>query len=757
MKKKKLLLILPISFFLCSCNLADVGIGQFKPFSSEFWQGLSIFGWQPFGGKNNNDNSKTDPPIEDVDVDENKHANSISADPSAPFYLKVDEKRQIKVTLSPSTGLRDEEKTFTWKIAKGNGVSIPSGVTGNAIEVTAIKASSGNVITATNDYNPSLNKSFTINVIDFDEENDYLWQYDAQDKYQFGYTGTGAEEARGNDNGEVVLNGITWSFLREPQAKTINVSQSGCIGFGSGGKPETHLHFETEVDRTVEKITIEASSANSLGKMSISVGETSYMTDAVVPKVVDKAVGFLSTDDVETPVSGKIQIDVNTPDPEPGREDDPDYEAPGAFFLKSILIHFGDTIEPATVANFDFKDMYDNRAEDDGKFGNLDNDWQEVKFTDSGFDLTFEKVKKEANKDEKIPGYAHTNGYIDIKLNNPDEEIYKVEFKIEYGETADSSKSVYSLETSKSGGAPFTSINISSDKVNAVLNATFFKNNHINAIRLKPSRNTSIGLDYLKISTKSGINPTIASITPPAEFSPTVTEYNEGDEFSLEGLGDLTISYTQLGVESDALPASELDWYDGVYYDKDPRVLTKELVAGTEYVYGVFRDEIVATVSGLTVVGETTNLTLVKNASELEPNYKYLIVGKFSGGYTCLNGAGTTNDTIKSGYVLSDFVLNDKILISKTLEARAFTASFDSDSKLHFQNSNDNKIALNSSGITFSKTATNDAWDFVIDSENHLVMTLDDKEFGVNNSSGVFSAYSSTSTAKGSIYLYKFA
>ena len=757
MKKKKLLLILPISFFLCSCNLADVGIGQFKPFSSEFWQSLSIFGWQPFGGKDNKEGTHNDTPIDDVDIDENKHATSISADPSAAFYLKKGESRTVKVTLSPSTGVRDEEKTFTWSITKGDGVTIPSGVTGNTIEITAVKASNGNVVTAVNDYNHSLTKSFTIHVIDFDEENDYLWQYASEDKNQFGYT---SENKIGNASGKASLNGLVWSFLREPEPTSINTTQSGCIGFGKGENPETHLHFETNVGRPVESITFEVASANSLAKMSVSVGETAYMSEKVVPKVSNNSLNFLTTNEVSTPVSGKIQIDVNTPEMDNSRKEDPDYNAPGAFYLKSILIHFGGEIEPVTVQTFNFKEMYDNRVKGDGLFGDLTTTAKTIEFSENDVDVTLEKVKAEATKDETIPGYAHTNGYIDIKLNKPNEEFYKVEFKMNYGSA--SSKTIYALQMSKSGGAPFTPSGIVSsiDESVGLLDVSLFSNDHYNIIRLRPTNDKSVanvGLDYLTVTTKAGINPTIAYISAPSDFEPSQKEYYDGDLFNVEGLNDLIISYNEPGVEPDGLPASEVEWFDGTSYEADPTTAKKELQAGTTKVYGVFRGEVVATVEGLTVIGESASLTLVKSANQLEPNYKYLIVGKYSSGYTSLNGAGTTNDTIKNGYVLNDFVLNDSISLSKTFETRAFTASFDGDSKLHFQNFNGNKIALNSSGITFSKTATNDAWDFVIDSENHLVMTLDNKEFGVNNSTGVFSAYSSSSTAKGSIYLYKFA
>lgn len=345
MKKKRILLILPISFFLCSCNISEFGIGNFKPFSSEFWQGLSIFGWQPFGGKNNNDNSRTDPPIEDADVDENKHANSISADPSAPFYLKLNETRTISVSLSPAP-TRDLEKEFTWKITAGDGISIPAGEKSNKIVVTATKISMNNVITVTNDYNTKLTKTFTVNVIDYDESKDYVWQYQSSDRAQFGYENVEGKKA-GIEEGDAVLNGVSWHFTR---SKVTSLQSSmGAIGFGKGDEPEPHVHLETENERTVNQIIVEAASANSLAKMTIKVGDTVYMDNRTLSEPNNKVIGQLVSDEV-TPASGKIQIDIYTDDYDSSRKDDPTYLHPGAAYLKSMIIIFNESLPNKTIS-----------------------------------------------------------------------------------------------------------------------------------------------------------------------------------------------------------------------------------------------------------------------------------------------------------------------------------------------------------------------------------------------------------------------
>ena len=49
-------------------------------------------------------------------------------------------------------------------------------------------------------------------------------------------------------------------------------------------------------------------------------------------------------------VKGKIEIDVVTPELEPEKLEDPTYYAPGAFYLKSILIHYNEKLPNKTVS-----------------------------------------------------------------------------------------------------------------------------------------------------------------------------------------------------------------------------------------------------------------------------------------------------------------------------------------------------------------------------------------------------------------------
>lgn len=325
---KRILRILPACLLLCSCSnpLANLRIGN----------------WYPFGKPTpikETTHVEGDPIVisDDKPQDLTQHATSMSQDPNAPFYVKVGETRDISVTLSPSPTL-DSEKKIEWEIEGENFIDYTvdpknEGKT-NKVSVTG-KAAGTATLTATNEYNSSLSKKFTIKVINFNEEDDYLWQYKSADRAEFGYD---SKEAKlGTTEGDANLNGIVWHYTRS-RATSLQ-SSMGAVGFGKGSEPETHVHLETTTDRLVNKFTIEAASANSLAKMTIKVGNTIYMDEKSVPKDDWDVIQTLTSDTV-LPDTGKIEIDVYTPEFESNRADDPTYKKPGAFYLKSILINF---------------------------------------------------------------------------------------------------------------------------------------------------------------------------------------------------------------------------------------------------------------------------------------------------------------------------------------------------------------------------------------------------------------------------------
>ena len=336
---KKKLLIAPIigAFLLTGCKI------------SLFGKTIYLFEKKP-----TQDNSQDN--IDDVTpTDGGKEATSISQDPTAPFYLKVGESREVKVTLSPAPS-KDEQKQFTWSKTGNAANYVVNETETNKATVTGV--SPGKVeLTATNTYDVTLKRTFYIDVIEFDEEKDYLWQYTSSDRAQFGYVYQ--TKNQGDAEGTATLNGVPWSYLREsvdietqtvvPKAVSLNVSQSGYLGFGKGKEPEVHLHFETENERVVNKFAIEASSAHALAKMTVKVGETVYLDNVTVSEWDKQAGNLIASSNNITPASGKIEIDVVTPRFDAARADDPTYLAPGGFFIKCILINFNEKLPDKTM------------------------------------------------------------------------------------------------------------------------------------------------------------------------------------------------------------------------------------------------------------------------------------------------------------------------------------------------------------------------------------------------------------------------
>ncbi len=322
--KKKLLLMLPIAMILASCKISIFGktIYLFEKKNNQ----------QEEQKEQKDDSGKK--PIDDVTPeDATQHATTISLDPNAPFYLKVGETRNISCSLSPAPTIASE-KVMSWSL-KGDYLDYVVNPD-NTYKVAVTGKTPGTAqLTATNTYNNNLTKSFTIKVIDFDEENDYLWQYKSADRAQFGYDNKEAKQ--GVLEGDADLNGQIWHFTRSNLSSL--QSSMGAVGFGKGSEPETHIHFETTVDRLVNKFTIEAASANSLARMTIKVGGTTYMNEGVVPKDDYDVIGTIESDPV-LPDTGKIEIDVYTPEYDASQEENPSYKKPGAFYLKSILINY---------------------------------------------------------------------------------------------------------------------------------------------------------------------------------------------------------------------------------------------------------------------------------------------------------------------------------------------------------------------------------------------------------------------------------
>lgn len=321
--KKKSLLILPIAFLLSACTITDPST------------------WFDFLKKKDNSQPDEGEVIDGPD-EMHTHATSLNQTPNAPFYLKVDESREISVSLSPSPDLA-EEKVFTWTLS-GDFIEYSVNQTNTAKVTVTGKKPGTSTLTATNTYNELLTKTFTIKVIEFDESKDYLWEYASADRAQFGYDNTNAK--LGTLEGDAMLNGVKWHYVRSNLSSL--QSSMGSVGFGKGSAPETHIHLETENVRSVKKFTIEAASANSLAKMTVKVGDTVYMNEVTVPRDSWDVIQTIESE-LGPSASGKIEIDVYTPEFDSTRTEDETYKKPGAFYLKSILINFNEAIPDKTL------------------------------------------------------------------------------------------------------------------------------------------------------------------------------------------------------------------------------------------------------------------------------------------------------------------------------------------------------------------------------------------------------------------------
>ena len=268
---------------------------------------------------------------------EYQHATKIKETPAAPFFLKVGEEKTISVTLEPAPQ-RDVEKTISWKISDDTVASLEVKENTKYATITALKTGSI-TITATNDYNTNLVATFEATVIEFDDSNMYLWEYNSNDKSQFGYT---SDNKAGNTSGEAILNGLTWDFTRS-EAISLNTTKSGMIGFGKGSAPETRVELINNNKRKIRKIEVEAISANALANLTVKIGETEVINCATPSTTSDVVVPLVS--ETLADLTGNISLLFETPQYEPEKAEDIYYKAPGAFYLKSIMIYFGDKAE----------------------------------------------------------------------------------------------------------------------------------------------------------------------------------------------------------------------------------------------------------------------------------------------------------------------------------------------------------------------------------------------------------------------------
>ena len=611
-----------------------------------------------------------------------KHATSVSGDPSASFYLKVGEEKNIKATLSP-TPTRKSEKTFKWKTSSSSIATVtPQEDTAKAV-VKGMKTGSV-VFTATNDYNTDLVRQFYANVINYDDANMYLWEYKSEDRAKFGYVNVDGQK-QGVPDGIARLGIIDWTFHRSNT--TSLQSASGSLGFGKGDEPETLVTLKAENDRPIKKITIETSSANALSNVTVKVGDNEVI-NSVTPKYVQgEPMGSVTyVDETEAPnkYNGDILIQFDTPEFDPTRADDPTYRAPGAVYLKSIWIEYYD-LEYKTTQTYDFEEMYADPESEMSKQITSSTTGKEFVLEDDKFILDIKKARK---GDDKGNQFFESNSDITITAKEADEVIKSVEFN---WETLASKK--YTLKSSMFAGElyPTTYTNSNTGKLSLVLSEA-----HANSILFESSNTSYIGLKSIIVKTISGEHAKVKNVELENNI-PTKTNYIDGEQFDPAGLGDVLVSFTNSEIPVYKLPISYVTFYDGPSYDEpaDHSGKTTALSEGTTYVVGPILGHDLK-VENLTVTMSFATLTRVTAASDLTTG-DYLFVIPGSSKYW--KGSMSNADMKKTASIgdLGDIEFNDTISVSSSLLKDALSITNDS-GNFTIKNQSGGKIGMTKSG-----------------------------------------------------------
>lgn len=289
-----------------------------------------------------------DPPIDPIDDVETcseddevciatSGAGSISPDPKYIFYLKEGEERTIKANTKSTQEI--EQKKYTWKNLSEENISVVEDVKSDGTNINAkfkglkeTEPGSPARVSVVNNYTESLKFTFNVNVINFDDDNMYLWQYDSSARKEFGYINEKGKTA-GVKTGIANLGNMAWDFTRS-EANSLN-SGNGGIGFGKKAAPE-NVTLVNKNTRKVKEIVIEAGSTNSLNKISVSVGDKVFADHVTLPKPYHSELSVFRYDCQNA--AGDITLSFIAP--EYHGEELESNQMPGATYLKSILIKF---------------------------------------------------------------------------------------------------------------------------------------------------------------------------------------------------------------------------------------------------------------------------------------------------------------------------------------------------------------------------------------------------------------------------------
>lgn len=622
-----------------------------------------------------------------------QHAVSVSGTPSKPFMLMIGEEKTLTVSLSPTPSY-DDEKLFTWKNNTPTLVEMTTTEKTNEVVIKGLKAGEAK-ITATNTYNLNLEKEFRINIIDINEDDSYLWQLEDWDVKKFGTD----EVEGGYKEGSVSLGGILWDYNRSNNVGVRN--GNGSIQFGKSAQPETDVKFVTKNHRKVTSIGLETSSAHGLAKCIIKVGDTEVINKQTETYSLEETVTFMSSGDLEN-LEGDISIEFITPEYDAEKASiDETYIAPGAFYLKSILITYApEEIEYKTKATYDLAAMYNDP--NDTTFKNLTGSAKEIILEDENFVITFKDVRKQ---DDAIGAFARTNNDIFIKSKKTDEEIKRVVFKVAIRTSGASN--AYDLVTSVLGGEPYTDYVGESSKTK--LDQRLYSG-HINALALYSTSTTYIGLKSLTIQTVSGSHAVVDSIAFEGSGASLKKDYETGDIFDPTGLGEATVKFTDSEISSVKIPASSLTFYDGPSYDTpaDHSGATVNLQTGTTEVVGVYKGHEVR-ISDITVTAYLYRYDRVKDIADLTDG-EYLFVIPSSSQYWKGSMSNSDMKLGKSFAPLSVAAFTDSIELIKPFKSETLLLSV-TDGAITITNQSGGKIGITDNNtISIAKTPAISLW-----------------------------------------------
>lgn len=598
-----------------------------------------------------------------------QHGITLSGDPTAPFYLKVGEEKIIKAKLSPAPS-RPEEKTFTWTKSNDNGIITPDkSNTANAV-VQGIQE--GKVIyTATNDYNNGLVRNFTANVIDYDEDNMYLWEYQSSDRAKFGYVNKEGQKA-GVTDGTATLGTIDWTFHRS-ETNSLQ-SNKGGVGFGKGKKPETLVQLTSHNDRQIKKIVVEAASANALANITVKIGDNEVINKKT-PSYSEPAIGAVSyIDDEMEPkkLTGDISIQFDTPEYDTNKEDDPSYKAPGAVYLKSIWIEYYEyDLDWKTNETYDFEAMYLSKTE---PFEALTGSAKPINFIDEehGIQIKFAGVKNPATDGSGIQDFALTNGDIEVISTKSDEVIKKVSFVYQNGSTPPT----YEEYTSVFGGEPYTELldSVKGGKKISSRIGRFIYADNVSAVKFmnSPGKTThnNVGIKSIQVKTiaKNQLQVKKLELGPNAELNKTV--YKVGETFDPAGLQTINVSFTDETAPIVSIPASALEYYDAPTYDEKGEYDTF-LKDGTTEVVG-FLNGVEIRIGGIEVVLVKMIFEKVTDLSQIDETSRYLITSPANSSFAL----GTSGSNLNKGdgsHYDPDIVFGEDMFIPDSFENDLFT------------------------------------------------------------------------------------